>query len=385
MWRSVLSRCNTPVAAMLIVAVAYALFIGARLTTRGRDPSRFVRAGDYFCDPARAPRNLTIDEGSTGYDGQFYYRLALNPFTSRKTEFGVSLDKPSYRHQRILYPLLVWVLSAGQPLAVPAVMIAVNFLALCALGWLGGFYAAKSGHHPVWGAVFAFYPGFLITLSYDLAEIVAAACLLSAFVLLERGRGAGAAVALALAVLARETTVVAAGAMFLAWGIHRLWRRRPDGEHSPLPLYVPLAAFAAFGVWRIILRGIWGEFPAPSQNADNFGVPVLSFIDAFRNSTQLAMAEMMLMLLFAGAVAYALPRSRAPLYQKLAWLFYGGLALLLSSNIWGRDAPMLRANTEFVLLGFALLMQTATILWRYIVMNTAIAWTYLALHILRNR
>jgi hypothetical protein len=264
-------------------------------------------------------------------------------------------------------------------------MIAVNFLALCALGWLGGSYAARSGHHPLWGMVFAFYPGFLITLSYDLAEIVAAAFLLGTLVLLERGKSAGATVTLALAVLARETAIVAAGAMFLAWGIDRLWRGRRDEGQVPLPFYVPLAAFAVFGAWRLILRGVWGEFPAPSESADNFGVPVLSFIDAFRNSSALAMAELMLMLLFAGAVVYALPRSRAPLYQKLAWLLYGGLALLLSANIWGRDAAMLRANTEFVLLGFALLMQTATILWRYVVMNTTVAWTYLALHILRNR
>ena len=59
------------------------------------------------------PKNLTVTRGNVGHDGQFYYRFALNPFTSKITEYGVTLDAPAYRQQRILYPAVTWALALG--------------------------------------------------------------------------------------------------------------------------------------------------------------------------------------------------------------------------------------------------------------------------------
>jgi hypothetical protein len=106
-----------------IVSIVYLLFITARLSAHGYDTSYFVTAGDQFCDPNLVPKTLTVTTGSNGYDGQVFYRLALNPFTSTPTEFGVTFDSPQYRQQRIVYPFLVWVLSIGDPDRVPMMLI----------------------------------------------------------------------------------------------------------------------------------------------------------------------------------------------------------------------------------------------------------------------
>ena len=44
-----------------------------------------------------------------GFDGQFYYAIARNPWTWHRAE----LDVPAYRHVRLLYPALAWALSGG--------------------------------------------------------------------------------------------------------------------------------------------------------------------------------------------------------------------------------------------------------------------------------
>jgi hypothetical protein len=134
-------RLDSPWLPLLIVAVLTFLFIFGMLRRVDFDASWFVTAGDKFCDPARVPHNLAVQKDSEGYDGQFYYRLALNPFTSKRTDDGIILDLPSVRQQRILYPLVAWALSLGNAQFLFLVMLGINFAALCWLGWLGGAYA----------------------------------------------------------------------------------------------------------------------------------------------------------------------------------------------------------------------------------------------------
>src|SRR5437870_36042 len=105
-----LRRLDAPRVILVVVALLYGSFISLRLAEQHADPSAFVTAGDRFCDPQQVPFNLRVLPTSDGYDGQFYYRLALDPFTRTRTAFGIQLDLPAYRQQRIIYPLLVWVL-----------------------------------------------------------------------------------------------------------------------------------------------------------------------------------------------------------------------------------------------------------------------------------
>src|SRR5208282_2101510 len=119
---------------MLVTGLFYGLIIAARFATYGFDAAGFVDAGVNFCDVKQMPVPLGLFS-KNGYDGQFYYRLALDPFTKQQTAFGITLDIPPYRQQRILYPMLVHALALGRAQWVPWALIAVNYLAICALSF----------------------------------------------------------------------------------------------------------------------------------------------------------------------------------------------------------------------------------------------------------
>jgi hypothetical protein len=132
-WRSV-----TPLVIAVAVTALYAVYVLWRLRLMGKDPSFFVVAGPMATDPLNTLPNLHVFPPGTTYDGQFFYRLALEPWTSVQTGFGITLDMPAYRQQRILYPLIAWGISMGMWQFVPAALIIANLLAIGALGWGGG-------------------------------------------------------------------------------------------------------------------------------------------------------------------------------------------------------------------------------------------------------
>ena len=69
--------------------------------------------GDYFQAPQIWTSQTLIHRGSVGYDGQFYYYIAHDPFILGQSYNHI--DFPAYRYQRIIYPLTAWLLSFGQP------------------------------------------------------------------------------------------------------------------------------------------------------------------------------------------------------------------------------------------------------------------------------
>ena len=99
-----------------------------------------------------------------GYDGEFYYRLALNPLAWGHWAFGITLDSV-YRIDRIGYPALAWLVAGGHRPFVPTALVLVNVAALGILGGLGAALARDAGRHPLWGLVFAGYWGLLWSLS----------------------------------------------------------------------------------------------------------------------------------------------------------------------------------------------------------------------------
>ena len=118
-----------------VVVIAAGAFAVLRVVVAAHgNPGGFVVAGSRYVSVTRYTRFLPIRPG-TGCDGQFYYRLALDPLEWSRRAFGVQLDNTG-RLERVAYPAIVWVLSADDPSAVPVVMIIVNVAALGVLAAL---------------------------------------------------------------------------------------------------------------------------------------------------------------------------------------------------------------------------------------------------------
>jgi hypothetical protein len=147
LWR----RLDSPGWAAALTAAVVLVFVALRLVANGGDLSAFVVAGDRFVDPRTAPAELTVHEDSSGYDGAFVYRLALDPFTDQQVAYGITLDNPPYRQQRVGLPVVSWLVAAATPLPLPLILILVNALAWSGPGGSGPGSPRPTGGTPASG------------------------------------------------------------------------------------------------------------------------------------------------------------------------------------------------------------------------------------------
>jgi hypothetical protein len=346
---------NRPLWPLFIIAIVYFFFLASYLQTH--DAAFFVQAGDYFVNTTETPDNLFTVTSSTGYDGTFYYRLAITPFTREKTAFGITLDNPRYRHQRILYSLLAWFFSFRSPPLVVYSLILVNFLGLCALGWVGAHYAQTVERHALWGLLFALYPGFLFTLTRNLTEIVEALFVLAALVALRQQRAALAACMLILALLGKETAVLIP-AVLLILSATKLWQKKKVNDWP-----VGLMPLLAYGLWQLWLTFWWSNALTEAARA-NLGLPFVGLVQGFYATATIGGSqtrwaiEVGALLILAIAVLYFLRYSQTSRLERLGWGLYLSLMLLLSAQVWIEGEAFLRAASLFYLFSVIILLNT---------------------------
>ena len=131
----------TPLAPALVLLVLAVLFVTARLQVAADgDVARFMLVSTRWADIDQLPPGIPVNP--RGYDGQFYYRFALDPADLSTAAHGIRLDTP-LRRQRIGYPVLAWAVARGHPASVPAALVAVNVLGLALAGLLVGCWPAN--------------------------------------------------------------------------------------------------------------------------------------------------------------------------------------------------------------------------------------------------
>jgi hypothetical protein len=195
---------------------------------------------------------ITPTAGSTfGYDGQFYYYIAADPFGARPY-----LDNAAYRYSRPGYPLAVKAVALGQESALPWALLLVG-IAGAAIGTfaLAGF-VARRGVSAWYGTLLGVYPGLFQGVSHDLVEPLAygivAAGLLAWF--RERPRLLVAAACFGLAGATRETTLLFP-ITIAAWLVLRDRRGRDAASMLAVSLGPYLAVKIALAAWL----GSWGQ------------------------------------------------------------------------------------------------------------------------------
>jgi hypothetical protein len=370
-----LERLDSPVVCAAVAAAGGVVFVLLRLAVVAKgDATRFVFAGSDWVDAARAPAGLHVFSG-TGYDGQFYYRLALDPFDLARTAFGITFDQ-LFRVQRIGLPALSWLVSAGQHQLVPDAEIAVNLAALVALAWLGGLIARDAGRHAGWGLLLAGYWGFLFSIGRDLPEVLASCFLVGALLAMRRRRYVVAGLAFAPAVLTIETTLDVVAAVALVCIVQLLLRRRRPGSQDAAWI-VPGAAFAG---WQLYGLSATGSLPMHSDTSNNLGVPVQNMVGAAvhylvrlpSQGSLIWLGEFFVLgvvTLFAG---WSLLRSSAPSWEKAAWVVALLVAISLSRGIWYGRANF-RGFEDLYLLSVLVLLGSRHRLW-VVAALVAIVW-----------
>ncbi len=167
------------------------------------DISRMICVGSRFLPPGGVSEEVHVIHRSVGYDGQFFYYIALNPFADNKDL--QHFDKPAYRLRRIGYPLLAAVLSLGQTSNLPYTLVMANVLAIIFTVVLLALFAKKNHHDPRLALFYVFSGMLLIPLARDLAEPSAVAFMVGGLFFYSRRKFVLSGLFFAYSILCRET------------------------------------------------------------------------------------------------------------------------------------------------------------------------------------
>ncbi len=379
---SLWSKLNRPFVPGVVAFLAWLGFALARRQVWAKGHfSYFIMAGHVYTNRAQLPHGLRLVP-LAGYDGQFYYRLALDPVNWNATAFGITMDE-SYRYTRIGYPLLAWLLSLGQHQLVPAALVGINLLAVAAMAVLGGMFARESGRHALWGLAFAAYFGLVISVGRDTAEPLAEACMLGGLLAYRRGRYLLTTGLFAFGAITRETILIVPAAIAVIRLI-AMARRRTRPGLADLTWVVPAALY---GLLEFLVNVVVkGDFPLVASGSRNLAVPFTALFDALgydfthiSNShlgqIDIDLLEYATLFVFILAGMAVLWVTTAPVHERLAFVFFFLQLGLLSSQIWTSTFGDGRSLIEPYLMALVLLLATPRryLSWRYLGPIAAVA------------
>jgi len=216
----------------------------------GGNPSILIRAGtDFAKKPGLLPDDAKLLP-KAGYDGQFYFYLAQDPFLTGKVARRTDASSPvidhlGYRYQRILLPLAAWLASGttGDPNVLQWIIPLLNILGALGSGFLLARFLAARGRSPWWSLFYLLSLGMLAGLVNDTAAPLATGLFVAGVIWWYDDRRWWAIAALTMTLLARETFVLPVTVLALI----ELWRAR----RAALPFLIPSLVWA---LWQAYLR-----------------------------------------------------------------------------------------------------------------------------------
>jgi len=368
--QGLLARADAPMVPGLIALLAALAFALARWQTWAKgNIARFVLVGRHFATPSQLPAGIPVAR-TYGYDGQFYYRLALAPVNFSRVAYGIRMDQP-YRYMRVGYPWLTWLVSFGQHFLVPVMLVVVNIAAIGAMGYLGGMFARQASRHALAGLVIPAYFGLLTSLSRDTAEPLAAACLLAALLAVRARRPLLAGLLLAYGALTRETVMAAVAAIAIVRVIGairqgRLRHEPPRPGREDLAWVVPTVVFVA---WQVVVKVAVGSFPLLADSGRNAGTPFIAPLKALESNLRhvstnpfdqydVWLLEVGILALFALAALLSLRSTNAPVHERLAFVLYLIEICVVTPSTWNSLDADLRSFIEVYLLAAIILLGT---------------------------
>jgi hypothetical protein len=252
------ARITSPWAVAAIVAVFYSLLTLPGLAS---NPYQFVNIGRQYHSKgtsSEAIKDARPIDDRIGYDGQFYYFLAVDPKHGRDY-----MDSPGVIYSRIGYPMTARVLSGGNASLIPYMMVLVNILAAVGGTLAIAFFLKRRGLPPALALLYGLFPGLVLSVLRDLTEPLAfglAAAGLLAFDPRSKRRLLASSGLFGLAMLTRETValfpVILALGLLVGVGTASGWRERFRWGNLARAIAFAELAFAPLFLWRHLLTTV---------------------------------------------------------------------------------------------------------------------------------
>ncbi len=267
------TRARQELATLVAAGLGSVAFVLLRLFIAAKgDLSRFVVAGVRWTGPTN---QYLHHFANTGYDGQFYWRLAADPFNLRLAPlFGIPMDH-ALRDNRIFYPLASWAFALGRPQWASVGLVVANVVAILAITYLAVRVSREVNRSPYWALLVLLVPGLVGSLSRDLTEIFSALLVVAGLLAFRREWYWMVALAWSLAGLTRETNILAAGCLGVM-SLYAIVRKQRRISLQEVAWVVPGLVFV---LWQVIAYRMVGSFPlASSSGTGDLGWPFWGFV-----------------------------------------------------------------------------------------------------------
>jgi hypothetical protein len=365
---SAFARLNNPLAIALVAFVGWLIYVLARwkIWAAGHI-TLFIMSGSvrYSHPSEMVPKISHVP--SLGYDGQFYYRFARNPFNWNPTAYGITVDH-NYRYTRIGYSLVAWIVSlGGHARLLPTVLVVLNLIFVGVIGYLGAKLAQESGRHALWGLLFVAYFGLTISVGRDTSEPLADACMLGGLLAYRHSKYVLAALLVAYGVFTNEPILVLSVAIAIV-RLWQFWKRQARPGKPDLIWVLPGALYVVLEIAeKIVVKGKSGGV---SDVTSNLTLPFKAMVPAlyqdFRQMswTHLGMWDYNLIEFIALAIVIvagllAIRASTASIYEKAGFVGFVLVELVMaSSQFWDSTFGDGRTYIDAFLMAVLVLLAT---------------------------
>jgi hypothetical protein len=282
-----------------------------------------------------------------GHDGKFFFVQANDPWVLDPETHAAVLDRPLYRSQRMLYPVLAGGGGLFGPELIVWALLVVNIISMGLGGWAVAALATTLGGSRWWGLSFALNLGFISEMNIDGAGVVAAAAAFAAVLAFYRGRRSWGLALLVLAVLAREAMLLVAAGIALWMWMH---------ERKKIALLSLAIPVTAVGIWAVYLRLQIGWESGGSQ-VQEIGFPFVGFIRSIPGWLGEPFNFLVAVIVLALLGVFARRAVASKELLGFAFLGFALLGVVFTRQVWQSYFDITRAVapiiTSFVLLAFA--------------------------------
>lgn len=319
-----------------IAATLFATLVLAKFSPQTGFTS-LIRFGESWQErrlSALQPLPVATASDTSGYDGQFYAQIALDPLL-RSSELTAALDAPSYRSRRILAPATAAITGLGSPWWTLQAYALLNAICWFSLGWLLYRQIEPDG-----GRAFARWAGCMFSLGVldsvrqSLVDLPALLLLVLATRAYINAQSTRSTLWLALAGLTKETSLLGSFALLANSTLRPFpWRRTGI---ALLATALPLA------LWALYVQQRFAGTPG-GDGLGNFTWPLLGLLtqakyslhEVFLGNLDSRYTFSLIGIVGLGAQAWVLWRS--PLPQSPWWRIgtaYSILLIFLGPWVW---------------------------------------------------
>jgi hypothetical protein len=324
----VIVRRRAPAWVIGVAGLAIAAAVAIRLLIpAGMDASTFLGLGDdspIQTEYARERLGEVPTRAGMGHDGKFFFVQANDPWYLDPTRHAAVIDRPLYRGQRMLYPMIAGGFGSFPPAVIVWSMLATNLIAIAFGSWLGAKLAARWGGSSWIGLAIPLNVGLIFEVLIDGAGVIAYVFCLGALYALETDRRWTASFLFAAAALSREVMILfAIGVLIGGWLAERRLQWR-----------IVIAPALTMVTWSVYLRWRLAGVTGVGGGTENFAPPFAGMWQAIRSWATHPDDLLLSAAILVAVVSFTLLAVRSRL--SIAWgaLPFVALATVLSINVW---------------------------------------------------